>query len=148
MGSIRTYSTRRMCAYSFVVLTILLHSLFSATLFYSLFACQVPFVLNATVGNIIALCGSCFLSGPHSQMKKMWADTRRTATIAYLGSLFFTLFIAFVPGVPGPRGLYLLLLMISQYVSITWYCLSYIPYARETVLGCLQRRMNSFMGDE
>ena len=108
---------------------------------------QVPFVLNATVGNIIALCGSCFLSGPHAQMKKMWADTRRNATIAYLGSLFFTLFIAFVPGIPGPKGLYLLVLMIIQYLSITWYCLSYIPYARETVLGCVQRRMNGFMDD-
>jgi Got1/Sft2-like family len=107
----------------------------------------VPFVLNATVGNIIALCGSCFLSGPHSQMKKMWAETRRTATIAYLGSLFLTLLIAFIPNFPGPRGLLLLLLMLCQYVSITWYCLSYIPYAREAVLGFLQRRLGRLMDD-
>ena len=80
-------------------------------------------------------------------MKKMWAETRRTATIAYLGSLFLTLFVAFVPGIPGPVSLYLLLLMICQYISITWYCLSYIPYARETVLGFLQRRLGTLMGD-
>lgn len=107
----------------------------------------VPFVLNATIGNIIALCGSCFLSGPHSQLIKMWAETRRVATMVYLGSLFFTLFIAFVPGIPGPTGLYLLVLMICQYLSITWYCLSYIPYARETLTGCVQRRMSQYSDD-
>jgi len=103
--------------------------------------------LNATVGNIIALCGSCFLTGPHSQMKRMWSDTRRSATIAYLGSLFLTLVVAFAP-IPGPKGLMLLFLMIIQYLAITWYCLSYIPYARETVMGCLQRRINGFLDDE
>merc|ERR1719420_2881012 len=41
-----------------------------------LFGDPVPFVLNATVGHIIALCGSCFLSGPQSQVKKMCAETR------------------------------------------------------------------------
>lgn len=102
----------------------------------------MPFVLNATVGNIISLCGSLFLCGPVAQLKKMWAETRRAATIAYLGSLFLTLVVTFVPGVPGPKGLYLLLLMLCQYVAIFWYCLSYIPYARETVLGFLQRHIN------
>lgn len=114
-----------------------------------MFGNPLPFVLNATVGNIIALCGSCFLSGPHSQMKKMWAETRRNATICYLGSLSLTLILAFNgESFPGPTGLILLLLMICQYLSITWYCLSYVPYARETVLGFLQRRLSGLMGEE
>lgn len=116
-------------------------------LFLSSKQLKVPFVLNATVGNIIALCGSCFLSGPHSQMRKMWHETRRNATFLYLGSLFLTLVVAFA-NLPGPTGLILLILMIFQYLSITWYCLSYIPYAREAVLGFLQRRLNALTGDE
>jgi len=101
----------------------------------------IPFVLNATVGNIIALMGSFFLSGPKTQLRKMWHECRRMATTVYLGSLAATLFVAFVPVFPL-RGLILILLILVQYVSLTWYCLSYIPYAREAVSGYVQRRMS------
>lgn len=99
-----------------------------------------PFVLNATAGNIIALAGSCFLSGPRSQLDKMWHETRRGATQLYLGSLALTLLIAFLP-LPGPKGFVLVLLMICQYLAITWYTLSYIPYAREAIANYMQRRL-------
>jgi hypothetical protein len=97
-----------------------------------------PFVINATAGNAIALAGSCFLSGPTNQINRMCREKRRVATAMYLGSLVLTLFVAFVH-VPGPKGLYLLILMLAQYVSITWYCLSYIPFAQEAVQGFVQR---------
>jgi len=99
----------------------------------------IPFVMNATIGNIIALAGSFFLKGPRTQFRQMWHDTRRNATAVYLGSLFLTLFVAFVP-VFGPKGLYLVVLMLAQYASIMWYTLSYIPYAREAVTSYVQRR--------
>ncbi len=93
----------------------------------------IPFVMTATIGNIIALCGSCFLSGPKSQAKKMWHATRRVATIVYLGSLVLTLVVAFCPLPATLQKLLLLVLMICQYLAIFWYCLSYIPFAREAV---------------
>lgn len=97
-----------------------------------------PFVLNATIGNVISLSGSCFLSGPKTQMNRMFHDSRRIATIVYLGSLILTLFVAFVDP-PGPKGFILLLLMLCQYVAITWYCLSYIPFARDAVKAIIRR---------
>lgn len=104
---------------------------------------SVPFVLNETVGNLIALAGSCFFTGPTSQMQRMFHPKRRIATSLYLGSLFLTLLVAFLPGMPGPRGLILLVLMLAQYVAVTWYCLSYIPFAQEAVANfirhCWQR---------
>jgi hypothetical protein len=102
----------------------------------------LPFVLNATVGNLIALAGSFFLTGPLAQFRNMWQEKRRTATALYVGSLFLTLVVAFSP-VPGPKGLYLLILMLVQYVSITWYCLSYIPFAQDMLTGFLRRRLGS-----
>lgn len=102
-----------------------------------------PFVLNATIGNVIALAGSCFLSGPQSQLAKMWHESRRLATALYLGSLVLTLLVAFLP-IPG-RALLLILLMLCQYLSITWYCLSYIPFAREAISGYIQRRWGDAM---
>jgi len=99
----------------------------------------LPFVLNATVGNIIALAGSCFLSGPKSQYQKMWHESRKGATILYLGSLALTLLVAFSNWMVL-RGLILIILMIFQYFAIAWYCLSYIPFAREAVTSYFQRR--------
>jgi drug/metabolite transporter (DMT)-like permease len=99
----------------------------------------LPFVLNATVGNLLALCGSFFLVGPAAQMRRMWHQSRRSATLIYVGSLFLTLVVAFLR-VPGPKGLILLLLMICQYVAIMWYTLSYIPFAQDLVAGFMRRR--------
>jgi|UPI0005819B9A hypothetical protein len=97
-----------------------------------------PFVINATIGNIISLSGSFFLSGPHAQLQKMWHETRRVATAVYLASLILTLLIAFGKP-PGPNAFYLLVLMACQYVTITWYCLSYIPFARDAVRSYARR---------
>lgn len=113
-----------------------------------LFGDPVPLVMNSTVGNLIALMGSCFLSGPTNQLNRMWAQKRRTATTMYLGSLALTIIVVMIP-LPGPKGLLLLLLLLSQYVSITWYCLSYIPMAQEFVSGYLKRWItNSTSGND
>lgn len=100
-----------------------------------------PFVLNATAGNLLALMGSCFLSGPHAQARKMWQPHRQVATAAYLGSLLLTLIVAFL-SIPGPKAFYLLVLMLIQYVAIGWYTLSYIPFAHDAVKSFVQRRLN------
>lgn len=99
----------------------------------------LPFVMNTTVGNIIALGGSFFLSGPKYQMERMWHEKRRTATGLYLSSLVATILVAFLP-IPL-KGLLLLLLMLCQYVAVTWYCLSYIPFAHDAVRGFIRSRM-------
>lgn len=96
----------------------------------------VPLVVHVTVGNVIALCGTCFLTGPTGQLNKMFHEKRRLASTFYLGSLAVTMLLLLLPRFFF-RGLLLFLLMIGQYVAITWYCLSYIPYAREFCInGC------------
>jgi Got1/Sft2-like family len=105
----------------------------------------VPLVVNVTIGNIIALCGTCFLAGAESQARRMFHKSRKVASMMYLGSLGVTIILLLLPHF-FLRGLILLLLMIAQYVAITWYCLSYIPFAREFVgRGCarLLRRMSN-----
>jgi Got1/Sft2-like family len=98
----------------------------------------VPLVVHVTVGNIIALCGTCFLTGPSSQLNRMFHKKRKLASLFYLGSLGVTLFLLMLPRFIF-RGLLLFLLMIGQYIAITWYCLSYIPYAREFLSNCCRR---------
>lgn len=88
------------------------------------------FVIYTTVGNIISLSGSCFLSGPKTQLKKMFHESRKVATMMYLSSLLITLVVAFVKDFKG-QGVVLLILICVQYVAVFWYCLSYIPFARQ-----------------
>jgi hypothetical protein len=98
----------------------------------------VPLVVNVTVGNIIALCGTCFLTGPQSQLNRMFHKKRKVASMLYLGSLGITIFLLLLPRFVF-RGFLLFLLMIGQYIAITWYCLSYIPFAREFISNCCRR---------
>jgi len=98
----------------------------------------VPIVVNVTVGNILALSGTCFLSGPQLQLQRMFHKSRKLASIFYLGSLGVTLFLLLLPPFPL-RGLLLFLLMIGQYAAVTWYCLSYIPFARQFLSNCCRR---------
>jgi len=106
----------------------------------------VPLVVNVTVGNIIALCGTCFLTEPRSQFNRMFHKSRKIASIFYLGSLVVTMVLLLFPHFLF-RGLLLLLLMIGQYVAITWYCLSYIPFAREFISNRCRRLVVTANGD-
>eukprot|EP00555_Chaetoceros_dichaeta_P002879 CAMPEP_0198249974 /NCGR_PEP_ID=MMETSP1447-20131203/1321_1 /TAXON_ID=420782 /ORGANISM="Chaetoceros dichaeta, Strain CCMP1751" /LENGTH=174 /DNA_ID=CAMNT_0043934727 /DNA_START=308 /DNA_END=829 /DNA_ORIENTATION=- len=104
----------------------------------------IPFILFATMGNVISLCGSCFLSGPQTQINKMWHPSRRYATGLYVGSLVVTVVVmllfefVFVGGNTeagddnddgvndgGRRrlifqALLLVLLLMCQYVAVAW----------------------------
>jgi hypothetical protein len=81
-----------------------------------------PLVINVTFGNIIALCGTCFLTGPRQQVRRMFHESRKLASACYLGSLVLTLVLLILPKFGG-KGLLLFILLIFQYVAITWYVL-------------------------
>ena len=99
-----------------------------------------------TLQNCLALAGSFFLMGPKAQWNRMWRESRRVATALYLGSLLLTLLVAFTyKHIWGPKGLYLLILMLCQYVSITWYTLSYIPFAQDALRAFMRRRLGGDM---
>ncbi|GLV34884.1 uncharacterized protein CBL_09364 [Carabus blaptoides fortunei] len=97
----------------------------------------VVFAIFYTLGNIISLASTCFLMGPVNQIKKMFAPTRIIATIIVIVSIALTLFAAIKANKPGLA----LLFIIIQSVAMTWYSLSYIPYARDavkkTVTSCI-----------
>uniref|UniRef100_U3FW03 Vesicle transport protein n=1 Tax=Micrurus fulvius TaxID=8637 RepID=U3FW03_MICFL len=90
------------------------------------------FAVFYTLGNIAALASTCFLMGPVKQVKKMFEPTRLIVTIVMLLSLILTLFAAFWWQKKGLA----LLFCILQFMAMTWYSLSYIPYARDAVLKC------------
>ncbi|XP_068165743.1 vesicle transport protein SFT2B-like isoform X2 [Antennarius striatus] len=85
-----------------------------------------------TAGNICALISTMFLVGPCRQLKTMCAKERALATILMVAFLALTLCAAFVWANLGLA----LAFCALQFLSFTWYGLSYVPYARETFLKC------------
>ncbi|KAF8782496.1 vesicle transport protein SFT2A-like [Argiope bruennichi] len=94
----------------------------------------ILFGIFYSLGNITALASTMFLMGPWNQCQKMFAPTRILATIAMLGFLLLTLLAAFLWKKTGLT----IVFCIFQFLSMTWYSLSYIPYARDAVLKFFQ----------
>ncbi|XP_051504069.1 vesicle transport protein SFT2A isoform X1 [Myxocyprinus asiaticus] len=90
------------------------------------------FAVFYTLGNIAALSSTCFLMGPLKQLKRMFEPTRLIATILMLLFLVLTLCAVFWW---NKRGL-AIIFCILQFLSMTWYSISYIPFARDAVIKC------------
>lgn len=91
------------------------------------------FAIFYTFGNITALGSSFFLTGPLKQLKNMFKEKRLIATIVMLVCLVLTLCAALWWKSKGLA----LIFAILQYLAMTWYCLSYIPFARNAVKSCI-----------
>lgn len=103
----------------------------------------IPFVLTWTFGNLISLAGSCFLVGPQQQFKAMFHKTRMVATTVYLTSMGLTVLVVVLAqiksahegrGTPVLLSVVILTLMVFQFFAVTWYGLSYVPFARELII--------------
>lgn len=96
------------------------------------------FAVFYTLGNISALASTCFLMGPLNQLKRMFEPTRLVATIAVLLCLALTLCSVFWW---NKRGL-AIIFCILQFLAMTWYSISYIPFARDAVIKCFTTCIN------
>ena len=94
----------------------------------------VPFVLTYSLGNLCSLLASLFLVGPHRQLANMFDETRKVTTIVFLASLVLVLVLCFVNMENILKLTLLVTLVLVQFFASLWYSLSYIPFARNTVV--------------
>ncbi|ORZ40804.1 vesicle transport protein SFT2B [Catenaria anguillulae PL171] len=87
------------------------------------------FAIFYTFGNIVSLLSTSFLTGFKSQMKGMFDEKRKLASIVYLASMAATLTVALVLG-SAPLCL---VFCFIQFLALFWYSLSYIPFGRDIV---------------
>ncbi|XP_023594200.1 vesicle transport protein SFT2B isoform X2 [Trichechus manatus latirostris] len=80
----------------------------------------ILFIVFYTFGNIASLGSTIFLMGPMKQLKRMFELTRLIATTVMLWH---------------NKGL-ALIFCILQSLAMTWYSLSFIPFARDAVKKC------------
>ena len=90
------------------------------------------FAVLYTLGNIVALCSTMFLWGPKRQFNNMTAEHRLLATSIYFVAMIVTFIVAFQTKEPG----LVFLCILFQFLAATWYCLSYVPFARQAVQKC------------
>ncbi|KAL6085096.1 hypothetical protein STEG23_015939, partial [Scotinomys teguina] len=84
------------------------------------------FAVFYTLGNMASIGSTIFLMGPVKQLKRMFEPTRLIATILVLLCFALTLCSAFWWHKKGLA----LIFCILQSLALTWYSLSFIPYAR------------------
>ncbi|KAM4693098.1 vesicle transport protein SFT2A [Discoglossus pictus] len=96
------------------------------------------FAVFYTLGNVAALASTCFLMGPVKQLKRMFEPTRLIATIVVLLCLVLTLCAVFWWG----KKALAILFCILQFLAMTWYSLSYIPFARDAIIKCFTSCLN------
>lgn len=90
------------------------------------------FAVLYTLGNIAAFCSTFFLMGPWNQLKRMFAETRIIATIIVLVCMVLTICAA----VWWKITVLAIVFCVLQFIAMTWYGLSYIPFARDAVKKC------------
>merc|ERR1712002_897943 len=90
------------------------------------------FAVLYTIGNMMAIGSTLFLMGPMKQLSNMFAKTRVIATVVMLSALILTLCSAFW----WKKNVLALMFVIIQFCAMTWYSISYIPYARDAVIKC------------
>ncbi|CAD5110757.1 DgyrCDS125 [Dimorphilus gyrociliatus] len=124
-----SFSTRVKCFAVCFVVGIVLSILGTVMLFFQKWA---VFAVLYTLGNITALASTCFLMGPCSQLKKMFAETRIFATII----VFIMMALTLCAGLWWKIAALALVFCALQFVAMAWYSLSYIPFARDAVKKC------------
>ncbi|KAL0983729.1 hypothetical protein UPYG_G00131970 [Umbra pygmaea] len=111
---------------------------FAAGILCSILATALLFLPNGTklfavfytLGNLAAISSTCFLMGPLKQLKRMFEPTRLIATCVMLLCLILTLCAVFWWQKKGLA----IIFCILQFLAMTWYSISYIPFARDAVM--------------
>jgi len=79
-----------------------------------------------SMGNLLSLASTGFLTGFARQLRNMFHGTRFAATCVYLGALIMTL----VCAVELKSFPLTMVFLAVQWCALIWYCMSYIPGGR------------------
>jgi len=87
------------------------------------------FAVLYSIGQILSIAGSCFLSTPAGQWKDMKKKSRIIPSILYVSSIILTLVVALATNIKG----LVLLFLIIQIFAYYWYTITFIPFGQKIV---------------
>lgn len=85
------------------------------------------YAVTYSIGQILNIAGSCFLSTPEGQIKAMKKKHRLIPSIVYIGLIILTLVIAIATEIKG----LVLFLVVLQVFAYYWYTISFIPFGNK-----------------
>lgn len=88
------------------------------------------FAILYSIGNILSLFSTAFIVGLSRQLKSMFAPERLVAVIVFFAALGGTILAAI-----KDRQTWCAIMIIVQMISLLWYSLSYIPFARSFIIS-------------
>ena len=77
---------------------------------------------------VLYICTCSILYGPVEQGKKMFHSTRIATIMLFFILMFLTVYLAFSSSKTSP--LLMVALIIAQYLTLSWYSLSYVPWGK------------------
>lgn len=89
----------------------------------------VAYALLYSLGQILNIAGSCFLSTPSGHLKDMTKKHRIIPSIVYILSIILTIVIAVATEIRGLVFLFLIIQVFAYY----WYTISFIPFGQKIV---------------
>jgi hypothetical protein len=91
----------------------------------------IAFAILYSVGQILNICGSIFLSTPKGQWKAMTNKSRLVTSLVYIVSIILTLVIALTTKIKSLVFLFLIIQVLAYY----WYTISFIPFGHRLAKG-------------
>lgn len=85
------------------------------------------FAILYSLGQILNIAGSCFLSTPSGHLKDMKKKSRIIPSIVYVLSIILTIVVAVVTQIKGLVFLFLVIQVFAYY----WYTISFIPFGQK-----------------
>lgn len=85
------------------------------------------YAVTYSIGQILNIAGSCFLSTPEGQIKAMKKKHRLIPSVVYIGLIILTLVIAIATEIKG----LVLFLVVLQVFAYYWYTISFIPFGNK-----------------
>lgn len=89
----------------------------------------VAYAILYSIGQILSIAGTCFLSTPAGHCKDMKKKHRIIPSIVYFVSILLTIIIAVATQITG----LVLLFLIIQVFAYYWYTISFIPFGQKIV---------------
>lgn len=85
------------------------------------------FAILYSLGQVLNIAGSCFLSTPSGHMKDMTKKSRIIPSVVYVLSIILTIVIAVATQIKGLVFLFLVIQVLAYY----WYTISFIPFGQK-----------------
>lgn len=89
------------------------------------------FAVLYSIGQVLNITGSVFLSTPKGQWKAMTNKSRLVTSIVYVVSIILTLVIALTTNIKPLVFLFLAIQVLAYY----WYTISFIPFGQKLAKG-------------